>query len=87
MLAEEFRPVTTFYCPSNPMITDPDSGIIKQIACGLPTGAQALQYLSLPPASLPGLSALAAISPVLLALANANADEDAANGTLDTGTV
>ena len=68
VLAEEFRPVTTFYCHTNPMITDPDSGIIKQIACGLPTGAQALQYFSLPPAALPGLSDLATASPVLVAV-------------------
>jgi hypothetical protein len=40
LLRDELSPVSIFYCHSNPMITDEDSGIIKQVACGLPNGLQ-----------------------------------------------
>ena len=50
------------------MITD--SGIIKQIGCGIQTGAKALEAYSLSPAKLAGLGGLAStdhvIVPVLL---------------------
>lgn len=70
LLSDEFLPVSIFYCHTNPMITDEDSGIIKQVACGLPTGLQALAYYTRPLVSLPGLNLVAAPpSPLHLALA------------------
>ncbi len=64
VLAGEFNTVSTFYCHANPMITD--SGIIKQIGCGIQTGAKALQAYSLSPARLPGLAGLLGYNPVVL---------------------
>ena len=64
MLAGEFNTVSTFYCHANPMITD--SGIIKQIGCGIQTGSKALQAYSLSPARLPGLAGLQGYNPVVL---------------------
>jgi len=35
------------------MITDDKTGIIKQVACGLPSGKQALEYFSLTAPAVP----------------------------------
>ena len=64
VLRGEFNTVTNFYCHANPMITD--SGIIKQIGCGIPTGAKALEYYSLSPWRLAGLAGLRSADPVLV---------------------
>lgn len=57
----EISPVKTFHCHHNPMITDDKTGIIKQVACGLPSGKQALEYFSL---STPAVSLPAAVMPL-----------------------
>jgi len=55
IMMTEISQVKTFHCHHNPMITDDKTGIIKQVACGLPSGKQALEYFSLstPAVSLP----------------------------------
>jgi len=47
ILEGELGDVKTFHCQYNPMITDEDTGIIKQVACGLSNGREALNYFSL----------------------------------------
>jgi len=69
ILKTEISLVKTFHCHHNPMITDDKTGIIKQVACGLPSGKQALEYFSLtaPAVPLPGSVMPVAVSAVFLA--------------------
>jgi hypothetical protein len=38
----EFNPVSTFRCTGNPVVTE--NLIIKQVACGLPSGEEVIKY-------------------------------------------
>ena len=61
ILAGELSSVSTFHCHHNPMITDEDTGIIKQVACGLASGREALSSFSLSSPAIP-------LPPLLLSL-------------------
>jgi ABC-type multidrug transport system ATPase subunit len=53
ILSPELGDIRTLHCHSNPMITDQDTGIIKQVACGLSNGMEALSSFSLSSPALP----------------------------------
>jgi len=70
ILKTEISLVKTFHCHHNPMITDDKTGIIKQVACGLPSGKQALEYFSLtaPAVPLPAAVMPLAVTAVFLGI-------------------
>jgi len=57
ILSGEIGDISTLHCHTNPMITDTDTGIIKQVNCGLSNGKEALASFSLssPAITLPPL--------------------------------
>ena len=63
----EFLPVDVFRCTGNPVVTE--NLIIKQVACGLPSGAEVVSYFGYGDKFGGGPDVLSEWAPVLITVA------------------